>query len=158
LVEYGESFKDAKCDPTLFDKLKAELPGIFNYFLEGYRSWLERGLDVPTKIRADSETYVDANDAYGAFFRDHCEFDAKASCTRAEMYALYILWAKGEGFAFPLGPQALGNQLADRGVKEGPRKVIDGSRQRIWIGVKLTNTAELAVHSPKFAAALPANA
>ncbi len=136
MFEYTQTFLDGQCDPNLFEKLKAELPGITNYFIEGFRAWRKQGLNVPVEIRAASDAYVDANDVIGPFFEEHCEFGPKFTVTRQALRARYESWTRSEGFAYPLGPQAFSAKLQDRGVVEGPRQVVDNVRDRTWLGIR----------------------
>ena len=62
---------EAEQDEALPSKLEAELPGIFNWAVEGWRQCQEKGLEIPASVQRNVETLrsVSVND-FTAFCED----------------------------------------------------------------------------------------
>src|SRR5213594_2754704 len=58
---------DAEQDKTLPDKLRAELPGILRWAVEGCRLWQAQGLVAPSAVLAATEGYKNEMDTLGNF-------------------------------------------------------------------------------------------
>jgi putative DNA primase/helicase len=65
LVPFTVTIPEEEKDPQLADKLRAELPGILNWAVEGLAVWQREGLGVPVAVeRATAEKFDNA--AFGA--------------------------------------------------------------------------------------------
>jgi P4 family phage/plasmid primase-like protien len=57
LIPFDREFKEDEQDKGLEDKLLSELPGIFNWILEGYRKYKTEGLVLPDSLKKLVEAY-----------------------------------------------------------------------------------------------------
>ena len=57
-------------DKRLPGKLKAELPGIFNWALEGCQEWRQNGLQDPEEITAATASYRQEMDLLAHFLAE----------------------------------------------------------------------------------------
>lgn len=89
----------AKRDTWLIDKLMSELPGIFNWALEGLKSLTTEGR-FETSVTANNarNEWKTENDTEAAFVEDMCIRDANASTPAREIYRSYRDWCKDNGY------------------------------------------------------------
>jgi len=121
LIPFEQSFAGRE-DKNLDRTLRAELPGILNWALEGLRSWHEQGLNPPAKITEATNEYRSESDIFGQWL------DLKTlKAPRAETPAM-DLFRSYKDFCFEIGlrhspvMQSWGREMASRGyTKERKR-------------------------------------
>lgn len=124
---------EAEQDKRLLDKLRAELPGILRWAVEGCLLWQKHGLDTPAVVRSATAAYRDEMDILGEFLNDCCVIGPQLEVTSKALYAAYEGWCLHNGEK-PLSKNAFGMRLAERGFG-GTRR---GARQaRGWTGIGL---------------------
>jgi putative DNA primase/helicase len=99
-------------DGALDAKLERELPGIFNWAVEGLQDLLQNnGFTIPeTGREAWEESKREANPA-GMFLEETYRYDQDADgIPRREAYALYRVWCKNHG-NHPLNDSNFGKQV-----------------------------------------------
>jgi putative DNA primase/helicase len=85
-------------DTSLTDQLLAELPGIFNWCLEGLDRLLQRGHFVqPSAARNALQHLEDLASPVGAFVRDRCLVDTEAQVDKVELWEAWKDWCTDEG-------------------------------------------------------------
>jgi putative DNA primase/helicase len=93
-----------KQDKQLNEKLRAELPGILNWLVQGCLEWQHGGLQTPAAVLAATEDYKNSENAIARFVAERCgvgaEFKVKASAFRA---ALSKWWEDTEEGEPPAG-------------------------------------------------------
>lgn len=96
-LKFTQSFLGRE-DRTLDEKLAAELPGIFRWAMEGYRTLKARGrFDLPESSYATRDDIASgASDAI-AFVRDHCAEDVNSSVPVDILYQNYRIWCGESG-------------------------------------------------------------
>jgi putative DNA primase/helicase len=96
LIPYEVVFGGAQLDRQLAEKLMLERPGIFNWMLQGYREWRQRGLDPPASVVGATQGYREDMDRVGNFLRECCEFgEGVAEFTSGRhVYCAYEWWMK----------------------------------------------------------------
>ena len=62
-------------DRQLEDKLRQEWPAVLRWMIEGCLQWQDGGLRRPGVVAAATEEYFEAQDAYGQWLRECCDFD-----------------------------------------------------------------------------------
>lgn len=130
LIPWLATFSGDKRDPEMASKLRAELPGILNWVLQGALMWQQEGLGTCDAVEAATAEYRSANDMLGAFL-DECVIDhAEAYVMSQDLYDTYRKWATDNGERYILAKRSLGNQLADRGWTQGKKQ---GGRMA-WLG------------------------
>ena len=124
MVGFEQSFKGDRRDRHLFDKLKAEVPGIMNWCIEGFREWKRLGeLGAPAKVLDDSAAYVAENDTLGPFFAELPSiFPPGSVVSRGDLHGKYLEWSRAQGYEYHSGPQGFASKAREHGLKEGPKR------------------------------------
>jgi putative DNA primase/helicase len=117
LMPWRAFFPKEKRDAGLKAKLRAELPGILNWILDGTRLWLERGLFVPEQITEATEQYRLESDPIGEFWREYVREKVGSNVQASRLYAAYTRWAKANGM-HAVSSTAFGRRLSDMGVQK----------------------------------------
>lgn len=105
---------DLPQDKELTDKLKAELPGILNWAIEGCLEWEKKGLGEPEKVRAATQEYRDESDTLGRFLEQETSNKEGGEVSAKDLYGVYVTWCDSEGVK-PMSQTALGRKLSERG-------------------------------------------
>lgn len=131
LIPFDYRVPAATKDAGLKEKLRAELPGILRWALEGCLAWQRSGLGEARAVSEATEEYRSEMDVLGRFFEDCCELDREHSCPAAELYDAYEKWC-GYVSEKPMSKVAFGRKLKDRGLRQDRTKV-----GRFWSGVRV---------------------
>ncbi len=142
LVPWDVVIPRAERDPHLKAARAAELPGVVNWMLDGYRMWRERELAPPAAVLAATETYRTESDPIGEFVRVCIEAAPGATIKARDLYHCYVVWAKANAID-PRSATAFGLRLADRGFV----KVKAGTV--LYQGCRLTPVALLLLDEAK---------
>jgi putative DNA primase/helicase len=141
LVPWTVTIPEHERDTTLLERLRAELPGILRWAVEGCLDWQTRGLSEPDGVRGATAAYRAENDALGEFFRLHVVFEARASISRRELRRAYETWCTDNGHS-PQAARRFSARLRESGVVgtnvRAGLQVLDG-----WRNVRLVNAREL---------------
>lgn len=103
-----------KANKNLPEELRAELPGILNWAIEGCLKWQKDGLKAPKQIQEATNSYRDEQDVIGAFLRDCCEEVVGQWATAKEVYTKYGHWCD-EVSEYKIKQRAFNNALRERG-------------------------------------------
>lgn len=97
-VRFAQSFLGRE-DVGLEDRLKQELPGIFNWAREGYRRLVNNGnaFTVPDSHKAIEESVKEYSDPSGLFISERGTVHREAWCYREELHQAYMQWCKDIG-------------------------------------------------------------
>lgn len=135
LVPWGVKFPDGdpRQDPGLKYKLRAELPGILRWAVEGCLAWQRTGLAAPASVRAATDEYRADEDPIGSFVDEVCVTGAGASCTVRELREAYEKWCEEQGDKYPLSPRVFNERLESRDCRRTTT-----SMAKVWIGIDLT--------------------
>ena len=126
-------------DLGLFDRLRAELPGILNWSLDGKRRLDRRGAFVqPIVTVADVEAMAELASPVGMFVRECCTVRFHAKIPRAELFDAWRQFCQDEGRDHP-GTAATFGQNLHAAVPELRviRAQIGGVRERDYGGIEL---------------------
>ena len=100
-------------DRTLTDRLIAELPGILNWAIQGWRRLRERGRFVQPASVADAvHDLEDYLSPVGAFVRQRCEVGARHRESVDDLYAAWRDWCELDGRTNIPTKQMFGRDLA----------------------------------------------
>lgn len=114
LVPFTVTIPEARQDKHLADKLKAELPGILNWALEGCLAWQRDGLQPTEKVKAATTGYRLEQDVLGQFLAE-CTIESDLLEARAsELYKAYTEWCQENGEKAVSGT-AFGRAMTERG-------------------------------------------
>lgn len=138
LVPFMQNFRGTlQQDSGLRHKLEAELSGIFNYCVEGYRKYLAEGLGEPEAARLEKEDYQREMNPVRAFVAELCEMSSpQEGMEKTELLDAYNRWAQ-ENSVERMTFQKLGRKLKSMGIREA-RLIRKSSRIRTY-NIRLTN-------------------
>ena len=119
------------------EKLMPELPGIFNWALEGLGDYRKNGLNPPEEVTSATRDYRNSQDVIAQWFADCCERDdtKDANGHKMETLASALLaslkdWTLDQDEA--PSSTALGRWLENKGFQRGK-----SSKGRTWKGIKI---------------------
>ena len=136
LIPFCVSIPKHEQDKELRQKLLAELPGIFNWALNGCNDWLAKNsLAEPTRVLQASEDYRREMDPLEGFFEECCELDPKAWTSTQDLRQAYQSWAESNG-TNPVNINVFTERLRNLGCFSESRKQ-NGQKQRGWVGILL---------------------
>lgn len=121
LVPFTETIPDSEADPHLSRKLKAELPGVLNWCVQGCLMWQTHGLQPPESVKHAVEEYRAEQDVTQQFIDEACECGTYKSVNATVLYQAYRQWCLHRGEE-PTPIQQFGRVLTDKGfqnVKQG---------------------------------------
>jgi putative DNA primase/helicase len=121
-------------DPQLADKLRAELPGILNWALEGLAAWQREGLGVPVAVETATAGYRAESDWMAAFINEECIVAPGVEVSRKELYEAYQRWAASRG-EFAESAQTFYARLDSFDPRRITQTKYNG--ERLWRGIEL---------------------
>jgi putative DNA primase/helicase len=131
LIPFEVTISLEQQDRTLPDKLRAELPGILAWAVEGCLAWQREGLSMPDKVQQATASYREEMDTFGLFLTDRCLQNATVSTTTEALYQAYCTWCRANG-EYELSKNHFGMRLRDRGFT--PTRL---GNDRAWKGIAL---------------------
>lgn len=131
LVEFDVVIPDDQQDKELPTKLKAELPGILRWAVDGCRAWQAHGLGLPEEVRAAGEAYRQEQDTLGTFLAERCWGDPKTEVAFDALFDDYGIWAY-RAKEKPLSAKKFSLALKERGLQQVKR-----ATGRVWLGLRL---------------------
>ncbi|RUW41355.1 MAG: hypothetical protein EOS31_24670 [Mesorhizobium sp.] len=128
-------------DPDLLRQLLAELPGILNWAIAGWRRLKERGrFELPPESMEVLSSLVDLGSPVTAFVEELCELDPSASTVKHELYRAWQAYCEARGLR-PGTIDTFGKELmaAYPGRQIRPSKPRDGGggRVNVYLGIRL---------------------
>jgi putative DNA primase/helicase len=143
VIPFDVQIPDEEKDPTLPEKLRAELPGILAWAVRGCMEWRRIGLKPPAKVLSATDEYREDMDTLGDFIKDSCILKPALEVTAADIYAAYLKWCE-ENSDRPLGKKNFGTRLREqKGVKTGDH--IGPKEARGWFGIALLDPGARSV-------------
>jgi P4 family phage/plasmid primase-like protien len=137
LIPFTETIAAADQDRQLPTKLRAELPGILAWAVEGCLQWQREGLQAPEEVRKATAGYRSEMDILGDFLADRCYRGERLKVAKDELYKAYQLWCDDAGERTE-SKRKFGMLLKDRGIEDGRNAE---RTQRIWKGIGLSAIA-----------------
>jgi putative DNA primase/helicase len=136
LIPFTQRFDGDRQDPKLPQKLRAELPGVLAWMVEGCLEWQEHGLGEPESVRQATDQYRAEMDTLAAFIEDRCVVREGLVAPATPLYKQYQMWCDDAGEK-PETQKMFGMRLRERGfvsnkIKRGPHKDRKG-----WFGIGL---------------------
>ncbi len=142
LVPFDVTFTPEQQDKALADKLRAELPGILAWAVQGCLKWQRTGLGEPDEVKAATRAYREEQDLVALFLSDCCIIEQHAQVTAKELNAAYQDWCKDSGEK-PITAIELGKRLTERGLRA--KKGTGGVRK--WLGLGLLSDPQATLLS-----------
>ena len=116
----------------LLEDFRAELSGILNWALEGYRQYKIIGLQPPAVVCNASAGYRQEMDVLGQFLGEHCVIGLSNLTPSKDMYERYVQYCQASG-DHPKNNRLFANLLKERGFT---MRAGSGNR-RVWEGIGL---------------------
>jgi len=115
LIPFTVTFSGENRDRLLPEKLKAELPGILNWCLEGCLRWQREGLSKPDEVGKATQDYIDEQDVVGRFIKERCIVgDTKYEVLASALYFQFKQWLTSTGER-EISMKVFGQSMAERG-------------------------------------------
>jgi putative DNA primase/helicase len=124
LIPWTVTIPEEDVDKELLAKLRAELPGVLRWAVEGCLEWHRSGLRPPPAVLAATKEYRSGEDVIGAFLGERTTTGERVD--QPALYAEYRLWAE-KGGERHMSARAFGAGLEERGYQR------DRSHGRTWI-------------------------
>lgn len=121
-----------QADKELPEKLRAELPGVLAWVIEGARKYWLDGLQEPGCVHDATEEYRRSQDTVGGFLRECCERIAGARVPASELREHYDRYCGLEGVE-PMRGNSFWAALEEHGLERLPRT----NRGRAYGGVEI---------------------
>lgn len=135
MLRLTESFYGRE-DRSLTDKLLAELPGILNWAIAGWRQLRERGHFVqPASVEDALRDMEDLSSPVGAFVRDRCDVGAGLRIWLDDLYQAWRDWCEADGRVSVTTKQTFGRDLM--AAVPGIRTRVGTDNQRFYQGIGL---------------------
>lgn len=137
VLRLTESFYE-KEDINLTDTLKTELPGIFNWVLDGLARLRQRGRFVQPKSAAELVADLgNLSSPVTAFVKDCCQLGPDKSVPKDELFDAWRRWCGDNGHV-PGSSNTFANHLyaAFPHIRQARPRAGDGTRQRIYEGIE----------------------
>ena len=134
LVPFTVTIPPHEIDPTLPEKLRAELPGIMAWLAAGAMDYQREGLTDPPEVRDATEVYRCESDRLREFVEDACIVRPRAWVAVSDLWTAYQRWEDSNGVRFPLKKSEFEDRIARLGCKKTRR---ENGTIRAWDGIGL---------------------
>ena len=145
LVPCRATMPEARQNPGLGEELRHELPGIFNWALEGLRRLrANRRFTQPASVRAAVGQFREERDPARVFLQEHCVEDPQGFLSTQEVYRDYRFWCELNG-AKADGTEDFGKAIRavfPRAMSHRPSS--GGERVRGYTGVRRKGPSEVS--------------
>lgn len=92
LIPFTAQIPDEKVDKNLKVKLKAELPAIMKWAVDGAIKWQREGLKIPKVVEDATQEYRKEMDKMAQFIETYIIFDANEKVKASDLYRVYCNW------------------------------------------------------------------
>ncbi|RWQ64037.1 phage/plasmid primase, P4 family [Mesorhizobium sp.] len=128
-------------DPDLLPQLLAELPGILNWAIEGWRRLKERGrFELPPDSKEVLGSLIDLGSPVTAFVEEECELHPEASVNKKEFFQAWRDYCEQRGFRYGTINTFAKDLMAafpGRSVKPSKERRTGGERVNVYLGIRL---------------------
>jgi phage/plasmid-associated DNA primase len=98
LIPFLRTFEGSSVDLTIEAKLRAELPGILAWAVQGAIAWQQRGLDPPAQVQQATQDYRNESDPLAQFLDECCVVGEQFHVGATELFKAYESWGVQQGF------------------------------------------------------------
>jgi P4 family phage/plasmid primase-like protien len=142
LIPFNVTFVDnpteaheLKKDPAITAQLRAELPGILRWAVEGCLEWQKKGLDEPRAVTEAVDEYRREMNDLAQFLQECCYLPSPPrsdiKTQSSQLHDAYVKWSGDH-----LSPHAFAARLKEMGYINKPAR--DG--RKYWLGIGLVVT------------------
>jgi putative DNA primase/helicase len=131
IVPFNEVLPESEWDKKLAEKLiNQELPGIFNWAIEGLKDYYRLGSLTPPKVISEAtQRYKEDQDILHDFIEEYCvvpteddPFGKKFEVRASDLYTAYKQWNSYNGDEKPMSSTKFGKLMHDKGFQRDRRK------------------------------------
>lgn len=79
--------------------VKAELPAILQWAIDGAKMWYESGLLPPEVVVGATDSYFEDEDPVGSWIKDCCVLEGNAATSSTALYDSWVAWCNAAGDA-----------------------------------------------------------
>jgi putative DNA primase/helicase len=97
LIPFTVTIPPEARDPEFPEKLRAELPGILAWMIDGCRAWQQQGLSPPPIVTEATAAYLEGEDAISAWVDECCQRDPTSFATSTHLFVSWNAWATKNG-------------------------------------------------------------
>lgn len=137
MIPFIQNFEGRE-DELLDEKLRAELPGILNWALDGLRAWQREGLGTCAVVDQATAEYQQESDLIGQWAAEATTDAADGWLTVAEGLRSCNEWCVSYGYK-PVTANRLSRNLTEKGYQRGTN-----GRQRGFHGLRLAESSDAA--------------
>src|SRR5690606_35756313 len=94
LIPFDVRIPEDRVDRTLKHRLRAEMPGILAWAVQGCLLWQKIGLQAPARVQAATDDYRESMDTLGAFMSEECVTGDGHAILVSVLYEAYSTWAR----------------------------------------------------------------
>ena len=134
LVPFRRKFADTEKDKALPDKLRAEYPGILNWFIQGAVHWYATGLQMPATVEQEVTAYKSDMDLIGQWAEVAIQKSDGDTTPARWLYQRFAEWCRGGGH-MPISETRFAARMAARGLTK-----VHTNKGRVYVGVSLLPT------------------
>lgn len=138
LLSFPNTFQGKKDDPNILDKIKLELPGIFNVLMIALRTLLKnKQIYVNNKTIEDKRLKHEISSQPIKAFLDEVVDETSTSdeiITKADLHGFYIMFCNKHSIA-KKSIEPFGKELKRLNYQDGRES--KGERRTIWYGIKV---------------------
>ena len=111
IIRFNREFGEEEQNKMLFNELRKELNGIFNWCLDGLKRLMARGyFEIGRTMKDEIEQYKRENNNILLFADERCDFMPWYHCSTADLYSDYARWCKESGH-YPLSKIMFGKEI-----------------------------------------------
>ena len=132
LVPFTVIIPENEVNPDLFNDLKTEWPGIFNWMLVGCLDSRINGLDDAPAIKTATGEYRNEQDVIVQFVNEKCELAPKNRVAKGDLFKAFELWNEGA----KVGRTEFGQRMKNYGNGDVIGEIKSGGHY--WTGICLT--------------------
>lgn len=131
LIPFDQVIPLDEVDSELPAKLRTEAAGVLRWLVDGYRSYLERGLDDPAAVTEATDKFRKDADLMGLFLAENCVLIPHVSVGSTPLFNAWVKWCTTENI--DAGTQtAFSTALVEKGYDKAKSH---GSM--VWKGIGL---------------------
>ena len=133
LIPFTVTIPAEEQDKQLTEKLRAELPQILRWMVEGCLAYQREGLTAPPIVMAATDEYRADNDTLGQWLEERCEQSPEYATKASELWTSYKYWLE-DNKERGLGSKTFYQRLGDKfEVHHSNGKRYKGVRVRLGI-------------------------
>ena len=117
LIPFTRRFEGEKADAELLEKLRAELPGVLRWIVEGCQEWQREGLGEPKEVATATAGYRAEMDTLAAFIEECCVTNPGVWVEFKHLWAAWTSWCE-ESNETPGNKRRFADLLTERGYEK----------------------------------------